>query len=655
MDLSRISHAICIYVLVTIITVLPARGQNSILVLDGSNSMWGQIEGVAKIEIARDVITGLLTRIPETQALGLSLYGHRRKGDCTDIELAVRPATGNRAAIARAVAGVSPRGKTPLSDAVIAAAEALNFEEQEATVILVSDGIETCRRDPCAVARALEERGVNFTAHVIGFDVASPKDRAQLQCLAENTGGRFLTASTAPELTRALEEVAAPPPTTERLAMVFRAVDAGTGFPVRTGLVWKLEDISTGRVHIIEQPLADMRVAIPPGHYRATLKRLNDGVALIRDVYVVPSGPREVIIELPKTTRPRASLKAPSRAVAGQIVPVTWSGPGGGDDMVVVADRDAPPDLYHTYVYANEGQPVPLQMPARSGRYELRYLGEDGQGVMARAPVSVGPVSAQVSLPASAVAGQTIGVSWRGPDYPGDFIGLRADGETPGRLVRLAQTAEGNPVEVRSPDRPGRYQIAYVMAQDQTILATRPLSVAPARASLSADDVAYVRDDIPVSWTGPAYAGDRIALVDLVNARKITDLPVGPDTATPLPVALPADPGTYELRYLMGPRQMVLARHKLDLLPVSAALDAPAEAASAAEILVRWKGPNRDGDYISLSRSGFDEARKHSLRDTPDQTGQLALRLPDQPGRYELRYVMGQGGSILAVHPILLK
>jgi Ca-activated chloride channel family protein len=42
---------------------LPASAQNqasTILVLDGSGSMWGQIDGTAKITIAQDVISDLL-------------------------------------------------------------------------------------------------------------------------------------------------------------------------------------------------------------------------------------------------------------------------------------------------------------------------------------------------------------------------------------------------------------------------------------------------------------------------------------------------------------------------------------------------------------------------------------------------------------------
>lgn len=46
--------------------------------------MWGQVEGTAKITIAKDVLTSLVTDLPQDLNVGLVAYGHRRKGDCRD-------------------------------------------------------------------------------------------------------------------------------------------------------------------------------------------------------------------------------------------------------------------------------------------------------------------------------------------------------------------------------------------------------------------------------------------------------------------------------------------------------------------------------------------------------------------------------------------
>ncbi len=153
----------------------------------------------------------MLKTWPADEALGLVAYGHRRKGDCTDIETLRAPEGFDANAVRGAVAALTPKGMTPISAAVRQAAEQLKYTERKATVILVSDGEETCNADPCALGAELERLGVDFTANVVGFDLPEGKARTQLQCLASSTGGRYLEARNASELNRALGEVAAAP------------------------------------------------------------------------------------------------------------------------------------------------------------------------------------------------------------------------------------------------------------------------------------------------------------------------------------------------------------------------------------------------------------------------------------------------------------
>jgi Ca-activated chloride channel family protein len=181
----------------------PAAGK-VMIVMDASGSMWGQIKGEAKIVIARRVIHDLLKDWDQRIALGLAAYGHRRKGDCKDIEVLVPVGKGTQKAILKAVDTIKPMGKTPLTDAVLMAAEALKYTEERATVILVSDGKETCEADPCKLGKELKEKGVDFTAHVIGFDVKKAEEGG-LRCLAKNTGGLYAPASDAGSLKKALE------------------------------------------------------------------------------------------------------------------------------------------------------------------------------------------------------------------------------------------------------------------------------------------------------------------------------------------------------------------------------------------------------------------------------------------------------------------
>ena len=182
----------------------------TIIVLDASGSMWGQIDGKPKLEVARETLRSVLQSLPADMELGLMAYGHREKGACTDIELVVPPATGTASAITQAADTMKFLGKTPLTAAVRQAAEALKYTEEKSTVVLITDGLESCQADPCALGRELEQAGVDFTAHVVGFGLTAEEGR-EVACLAESTGGKYWQASDAKGLAEALTATVAAP------------------------------------------------------------------------------------------------------------------------------------------------------------------------------------------------------------------------------------------------------------------------------------------------------------------------------------------------------------------------------------------------------------------------------------------------------------
>ncbi|MDO8882328.1 VWA domain-containing protein [Pseudotabrizicola sp.] len=226
----------------------------SIIVLDASGSMWGQIDGRAKLEIAREALGTVLKGLPPETELGLMAYGHREKGSCDDIELIVPPGPGTAARITDAANTMSFLGKTPLSEAVRRAAAELRSTEEKATVILITDGIETCAADPCALGAELEASGVDFTAHVVGFGLTADEGK-QVACLAENTGGTYIEARDASALVAALQTTVAvvepapaaapePPPQPQTVAVNFAPTAwLAPGVPKpddQTDAVWRL-------------------------------------------------------------------------------------------------------------------------------------------------------------------------------------------------------------------------------------------------------------------------------------------------------------------------------------------------------------------------------------------------------------------------------
>ncbi|WP_161984413.1 vWA domain-containing protein [Mariprofundus erugo] len=201
---SRIRHMILLASLLLPMTAFAAKPA-VLFVFDGSGSMWGQVEGKTKIDLAREAMSGLLKDFPDNTDIGLVAYGHNREGDCGDIEL-LAPLGSSRADVTKAVTSIQPKGKTPLTKSIQFAAEQLKNRDAPTAIVVVSDGKESCNADPCAAASAITASGVNLKVHVIGFDVK--KDEAeQLQCIAKNGGGKYFSAGNASELTRSFAEV----------------------------------------------------------------------------------------------------------------------------------------------------------------------------------------------------------------------------------------------------------------------------------------------------------------------------------------------------------------------------------------------------------------------------------------------------------------
>jgi Ca-activated chloride channel homolog len=282
--MSRFAKVLCVGL--ALLSPLPALSEGrSIIVLDASGSMWGQIEGRTKLEIVREALAEVLVGVPPETELGLIAYGHRSQGDCNDIELIVPPAAGTAAAISDAAQNLQFLGKTPLTESVRQAAVELRSSEEKATVILITDGIETCNADPCALGAELEATGVDFTAHVVGFGL-SAEEGAKVACLADSTGGLYIQASDAGALKDALqttvvvaepvpepEPEAVPEPEPAALTYNFApqmVLSEGGDVVPDVGQAWELyQSAAAGqRGERLTTEYGKPQITVPPGTYR---------------------------------------------------------------------------------------------------------------------------------------------------------------------------------------------------------------------------------------------------------------------------------------------------------------------------------------------------------------------------------------------------
>ena len=466
---------------------ISAEREQVMLVLDASGSMWGQIEGRSKVEIARDAVKDLVGHWKTEVDLGLVAYGHRRKGDCADIETLLPPAPLDAPTFLAKVNSLAAKGMTPLSQAVIHAAEALKLTEQKATVILISDGEETCDLDPCAVGKELETRSVAFTAHVIGFDVPNPAHQAQLRCLAENTGGRYLNASDAASLEKALGEVAVeathpalpavPASLTAPKALV-AATEVEIGFSgpaderdwIGFAPVGSHEDEFLGWAWV-KADTRSVRVMVPgePGPYELR--------------YVSARRKPPVLARLQVTVTPaEAVVTAPKAVMAGSRVEIHARGPAESRHWIGFAPQGSGPDEYRDYARpdASGSTTVTLTAPSVAGEYEVRYVLNEREKVAAAQPISVLPAKARLlDPPRTAKARTMLSIDWTGPNGHRHWIGSIRKGGGSGDYLGYAYTNTPSPARFPAPDEPGDYELVFVLTGEngEQILDRQPLRV----------------------------------------------------------------------------------------------------------------------------------------------------------------------------------
>lgn len=170
-------------------------------------------------------------------------------------------------------------------------------------------------------------------------------------------------------------------------------------------------------------------------------------------------------------------------------------------------------------------------------------------------------------------------------------------------------------------------------------------------ASLDAPDDVEAGADFEVSWTGPDEQGDYITIVAL-GATQWTDEPYfyTSSGSTGTLVASTED-GDYEIWYVRGDDEEILARRPITITPFTGALTAPSEAMAGSRFDVGWNGPDGPGDYVTVVEVGATAWVDESFFYTSvGPTGTLTAAI--DPGAYEIWYVAGTDRTVFARRPI---
>jgi hypothetical protein len=187
-----------------------ATRKNLEIILDASGSMKTALGKKTRWSTAHDVLQQVLATLPGDFNVGLRIYGHRESSrspkTCTDSELVVPIQKLDQQAILSAADAVKPKGETPLVYSVLQSPDDLKAVGG-GTVIVITDGEESCHGDTVKAAAQLKASGLDITLNIVGFTTGQAAQK-QLSGFAQATGGRFYAADSGPALARALQMAA---------------------------------------------------------------------------------------------------------------------------------------------------------------------------------------------------------------------------------------------------------------------------------------------------------------------------------------------------------------------------------------------------------------------------------------------------------------
>ncbi len=151
------------------------------------NASW---DNSTRIAIAKKLITRAVDSLSSVKdiELALRIYGHQTPlrpdfQDCKDSKLEVPFGPNNHQEIKNKISYNYPKGTTPIAYSLEQAGGDFPMcKECRNVIVLITDGIEACDGDPCAIAKALRSKGVTVKPFIIGvgLDLSYLK---QLECI----------------------------------------------------------------------------------------------------------------------------------------------------------------------------------------------------------------------------------------------------------------------------------------------------------------------------------------------------------------------------------------------------------------------------------------------------------------------------------------
>ena len=252
-----------------------------------------------------------------------------------------------------------------------------------------------------------------------------------------------------------------------------------------------------------------------------------------------------------------------------------------------------------------------------------------------------------LSGPAEVAIGQAFEVRWEGPNRARDYITIVPEGAPDGAYLSYSYTAKGNPLTLTAPHQSGAYELRYANEDGGAALARSAIVVKDATAAVQPPAEVLAGSAFAVRWTGPDRPQDYVTIVPKGAPPESYLSYQYTRQGNPITLTAPVDPGEYEVRYNNEAGRTVLANAPIVVTPVQAAVTGPERVVAGSGFEVIWSGPAYERDFITIVQPDAVESGYLSYFDAR-RGSPGTLTAPEQPGRYELRYVLGSGPRVIA-------
>ena len=176
------------------------------VILDASGSMLQRLNGERRFQIARKVLSDLISKtLSPSQLMAMRVFGTDHPDSC-ETRLVSPLAPLEPKSMLKLISNITPKNlaRTPIASSLHAVSDDLANAKGLRTVILVTDGEETCEGDPEMEIATLRAKGFDVRINIVGFAVDDNRLKETFQKWAKIGGGAYFDASNASELASAV-------------------------------------------------------------------------------------------------------------------------------------------------------------------------------------------------------------------------------------------------------------------------------------------------------------------------------------------------------------------------------------------------------------------------------------------------------------------